>query len=202
MKKTTKFTKQKKNLKNEQSFIKLSTNLLMMTVLIFAVVFAYKNTFGTIDLNNTNTDTETSISALINKVDTSLLISNQLSDIDKPQLIEKIKQSELDILSNNEFDYNKYISDNINIKKDIELTANEVGLLYSYLFVDFPDKYNTILYEISITKTDTATTIKTVASISLYNLFTSKISDNESFSSLPKRIYVTNIATYKNNQYS
>ena len=44
----------------------------------------------------------------------------------------------------------------------LSLNANDVGLIYSYLFVNNADKYNTILYEIDIETTDNITTIKIV----------------------------------------
>ena len=195
----------KSSFEKEQSFIKISTRLLIITVFIIAVIVAFNKTFGKIDLSNTETNSLSALSKLSNKVDTTKLISNQLSDTDKPALIEKIKASGLDILTNDEIDYEKYSLDSISINSDLNLNSNEVGLIYSYLFVNNTDKYNTVIYEISITKNNDTITLKTVASINFYNLFTSKLSgsqNDETIKSLPKRIYITNTTTYTNEVFS
>ena len=191
-------------LEKEQSFGKIGTNLLLVVVFVIAIIVAFNNSFGNIDLSDTDSSSLSTLSLLVETVDTSKLFSDQLSDEDKPTLINKIKAAELDILTNNELDYSKYASDNISISGDLTLTSSEVGLLYSYLFVENTDKYNTIFYEVTITTSGDTTTIKTVASINFYNAFTSKLTltNSDTTNSLPRRIYLTNTTTYTNGVYS
>ena len=191
-------------LEKEQSFVKIGSNILIVVVFVIAVIVAFNNSFGNIDLSGTDSSSLSTLTLLTESVDTSKLFSEQLSDEGKPALINKIKTAGLDILTNDELDYSKYSSDNISINSDLNLTSSEVGLLYSYLFVENTDKYNTVFYEVIITTSGDVTTIKTVASINFYNAFTSKLTltDSETTESIPRRIYLTNTITFDNGTYS
>lgn len=192
-------------LEKEQSFIKIGTNILLIVVFVAAVIIAFNNSFGNVDLSGTDSSSLSTLSLLAEKVDTSKLITNQLSDIDKPELIAKIKTSGLDLLTNDEFDHSKYSADAIHLTNNLTLSANDIGLIYSYLFVDNADKYNTVIYELSITTSGDTTIIKIVSSINFYNAFTSKIAateDSDTISSIPKRVYLTNTITLANGTYS
>lgn len=193
--------KKKSSFEKEQIFIKVGTNLLLVIVIALSIFIAFKNTFGNLDTDQSPPTTAT-LELISKSVNTGSLITRPLNDLNKPTLISKIKSSNWDLLSNDEFDYDKYNAEQITAEQSLSLTDEELGLVYSYLFVNNTDKYDVILYELTITSENNISTIKTVASIDFYRLFTSKLGNQDSSSSLPKRIYVTNTVTVSNGAYS
>lgn len=200
-KKKLKLKKTKKPVDKEQAFIKYGTTILMIAVIVFAVVMSViriKNNFSLDNLGNYSN----ALTALTVEVDTNKIITNQLSDEGKAELITKLTNSGLDILTDNEVEYDKYSQKNIAITGNLSLTDQEVGLLYSYLFVNHMGEYDAILYQISISSNDEGYVINTVASVDFNKLFTSKLSKETIDSTLPKRVYVINSATYSNGNFS
>lgn len=196
-------TKNKKTVNKEQQFVKYSTNILLIFVITFAVVFSGYKVYKSLKVDSSDGTSITALANLSKAVDTSKLISNQLSDEDKPALIAKINDAGLDIIEDNEFSYEKYNSDNLSITSPLSLSSSDVGLLYSYLFVPNDNPYDVLLYQVSIEKSDTSTTITIVSSINLYSLFTSKLDSNTNDSikdSLPRRIYLTNSIVINNDK--
>ncbi len=194
--------KQKAPLSKEQRFIKTSTNILLAVTIIIVVVLSGVKVFGDVDLGSGN-DSVNAITKLQESVNTGAIISHQISDENKPALIEKMKTSGFDLLTDNEFDYDKYSSATISLSNNISFTAEEIGLIYSYIFLDHPDTYNINLYQIDITLNDGITTFKTVASIDFYKLYTKYIdSSTTSTNSFPKRVYIINSATFDGSEWS
>lgn len=185
----------------EQTFIKKTTNILLVVIIILVVIFAGVEAFGGVDLGASN-DSLTALTKLQDTVNTQNIISHQISDENKPALIEKMNASGFNLLTDDEFDYEKYSSATIPLSHNISLTAEEIGLIYSYIFLDHPDAYNIILYQIDITSSDGVTTFKTVASIDFYKLYTKHTDSDTSSSSLPKRVYIINSATFDGSEWT
>lgn len=192
----------KSSFEKEQIFVRISTQIFLVIVIIVSVLIAFKNTFGDLDSTQDGASA-TALEFLSQPVNAEALISRPLNDLNKPALISKIESSNWNLLSNGEFDYDKYNSEQISAEHDLILTDEELGLIYSYLFVNHTDKYDIILYELTITIENDITYIKTVASIDFYKLFINKLGDTtNSNSSLPRRIYLSNQMIISGGEYT
>ena len=190
------FNKKKKKNKaltsaeKEEKFVKISTRLLMIVVILLAVTFSFLSI-----LNRFKQSDLTALKELAKEVNEDDIVTNPFFEADLNSAILKCQTAGLDIVDGNSFSLEKFNNVNITISENITLTAAEFGAMYNNIYADAPDKYSTILRQLEFFKTESGYKIKIVCTVDfkllLNNLATS-------LTDLPTRIFVTSEAEIKN----
>ena len=182
----------------EARFVKIGSRLCVIFVIVFAVFYSAFTVFG--GTGDEGSAQKLDFDAIYKTCDESLIITDDINVKYKDAMIDKIKTSQLDIINNDNPTYEKFDQESISIGSDISFTSREIALLYTYTFSTNPDPYDMVLRQYTVTQHDDSITVYSVATLSLYKLFTKHVKalyDDETIDKLPKKIFVVNTSTYK-----
>jgi len=169
----------------EQTFINISTKILVIITIIAAVAYAVisiKNQFNSSGLK--------ALEELGKEPDTSTIITRPITDELYTSLNSKIENSGFDVLVDGEVDYGKFCQTTIDITNNLSLTSNELGLLYNSIHLTNPDKYSMIVKQVDTEKLSNGYKLKIVCTVDMKTLF-------PSVPDVPARVYITSESEIK-----
>lgn len=194
--------KQMSSVEKEQKFIKTGSKLLTALVVMLCIVLGFVNVFSGDDDEAANfLQPSKTLTALFEACDVSQLVDDPITNDGKDNLINKIKTAGLDILENNNPNYDKFMQDEISLTADISFTSQEVALLYSYTFMNARDTYNMNIHQLTLKQSGGNVSMYSVTTLSFYNLFTKHVKNNydeNTLNNFPKKIYVVNECVWVN----
>ena len=182
----------------EDKLIRIGSRALTITTIFLCIILGTINTFS--GEQDPNTYLTADFTALYEACDYTKIITDPVTDDNFDPMVEKIKNSGLDILDKGIPKYDKFDQDEINMTSDISLSSQEIALLYSYIHMNSHDPYDVIIRQLNITNENNIINIYSVCTIDFDSLFTKKVKgsyQSEALSQLPKRVFIINSLTFE-----
>jgi len=186
----------------ERRFISIGSKFCTLLVCVLAVVLGTINTFKGNDGDATNyLQPSEALVSIFETTDLTKIVDDPISIDGKDAMVSKIKSVGLDILENNNPNYDKFMEETIALNKDVNFSSQEIALMYSYTFMNNPDSYNMNIHQLSLRQSGENVSLYMVSTLNFYKLFTKHVKNNYDEASLdkfPKKIYVVNECTLVN----